>query len=143
MLGCDQSQMTDITTITAINKKQSFFLASDSFKDQMKKSILHHYGHIVGGIVKEFLDTVINPISNEEPVRLSGPPTKLIFFFRKIAYHHGQLAAKHIVTGDIVQSVTKIRETTVDSFAEKFNEIWINRRFDTKSFKGLLSTAEE
>ena len=153
------TQMTDFTASCFDNQgiytKRSEMLQTKSsfvnvhtqraFQTLAKQQIVYHYGYIVGQIVREFFETVMDPIADQKPIKLSHfhiLNKKLIHFFRKVSFAKEIGEAKQIVTHDIVDAVKAIRDNLVSGFIQDHRELWSKYHDDPRYFKGLLWKAD-
>ena len=117
---------------------------AQDFVRSMKDTIVANYGHIVGHVVKEFFDTVMESVSElrRDKVKQSPMQRQLLSFFRTLSYSSVTCEAKLLVTNEIVEFVRGIRDK-VRAFAFQNKKIWADYSMDPRYFKGLLPTTDE
>jgi hypothetical protein len=106
----------------------------------LRNLTLANFGHIVGQIVKEFLDQVLPNIIENEPAKFknhfNGSKIQLISLFRTLVYQSDKCKATLAVTADILSFVQSIKDNC-KIFKLKNENLWNLNSQHIKQFKNL------
>ena len=100
----------------------------------MSAQTLAHYGHVVGSVVKEFLDKVVPIITAQAEIKLSRQD-ELIKFFQTLNYQSGRCEAKLSIKLSTIEFISTLKKK-IDAFKFQNKDLWTSHRLDPKCFRG-------